>query len=290
MADVTAPSPSVWLNGRILPAAQPCISPRDHGLLVGDGVYETLVTHGGRPFAWGRHWERLRSSCERLGLALPERDQISGGFAAVMGANGLAEARLRVTVTSGPGPAGYTRGDSGPTVLITASPRQDFVESESLITSPWPRNERGALAGIKSISCGDNERAFAFARERGGGEALILNTRGEICEGTGSNVFLVRDGEALTPPLDSGCLPGVTRSLVIELCRAHGIPVSERALLPAVIGGCNEAFLTSATREVQAIAKIDGLPLPQRPGPVTKRIAELFSGIVNEFVTAAREA
>lgn len=274
----------VWLNGTILPTAEVRISPFDHGLLVGDGVFETLISYHGVPFAHARHWERLRHSCETLGIATPPAGEILRGMLATMAANQMPDARVRVTVTSGEGPLGSDKGNHPPTVIIACSELKPWPETDTLVTVPWPRNERSALAGVKSISYAENVRALAFAKSKGSGEALFANTRGELCEGTGSNIFLVMGDAVITPPLSSGCLAGVTRGLVIELCHRHSISITERPIPMSEIQACDEAFLTSTTREVQAVSRIDDHPIPLAPGPVTARLRVLFKEMAAEMV------
>jgi branched-chain amino acid aminotransferase len=281
VARMASPLPShVWLNGQIVSVAEARVSPFDHGLLVGDGAFETLITYDGVPFALRRHWERLRFSCETLGIATPEMEMLRRAFREVMAANGLAEARLRATVTSGAGPLGSEKGHGVPTLLVAALVLKPWPATERVVTAPWPRNERGALTGVKSISYADNVRALAHAKTRGGGEALLGNTRDELCEGTGSNVFLVREGEVITPPLESGCLAGVTRALVLKLCAEHGIRAREERLPLSVLRECEEAFLTSSTREVHAISQIDRRDLPRVSGEVTRELARLYKEMV----------
>jgi branched-chain amino acid aminotransferase len=140
---------------------------------------------------------------------------------------------------------------------------------------PWPRNERGATAGLKTVSYAENVVALAWAKERGAGEAIFANTLGNLCEGTGTNVFLVVDGRLVTPPLSSGCLEGVTRDLVIECTGASEQDVPAGALVDA-----EEAFLTSTTREVQPIAHVDGRALPAAPGRRTAEAAAAFRDLV----------
>ena len=152
----------------------------------------------------------------------------------------------------------------------------EFPATVDVVTVPWTRNERGAVAGLKTTSYAENVRALAYAQERGGGEAIFLNTRGELCEATGSNVFVVHESVVRTPPGRAGCLLGVTRALVLELCAEHGVPAEEAVLAPAALGEADEAFVTSSTREVQPIARVDGRALPAAPGPTTEKIAGLF--------------
>ena len=141
-----------------------------------------------------------------------------------------------------------------------------------MTTVPWPRNERGALSGLKTTSYGENVRALAYAAERGGSEAIFGNTAGNLCEGAGTNVFVVAGGRLVTPPLSAGCLAGVTRALVIEWSGA----VEQDLPLPA-LAEADEAFLTGTTRDVQPIRFVDGQALPAAPGPVTAKAAEVFA-------------
>lgn len=270
----------VWCNGTLAAEDEIRISPFDHGLLTGDGVFETLRVYGGTPFAWRRHRERLDHSAAGLGLAVPDDGVLRPAADAVVAANGLPDARLRITVTGGPAPLGSERGDAIPTVVVSAMALGPRADSVAVATVDWPRNERGALSGLKTISYGENVRALAAAAERGAGEAIFANTRGELCEGTGTNVFVVRGGRVLTPPASSGCLLGVTRALVLEVAAGLGIDAAEEALALGTLAAADEAFLSSTTREVQAISAVDGVALPAVPGPVTVRLAEAFSALV----------
>jgi branched-chain amino acid aminotransferase len=274
------PTPSVWLDGALVAVEDARISPFDHGLLVGDGVFETLRVYGGVPFAWHRHYERLVHSATGLGLHAPDSATLRSAADAVLTANGVAEARLRITVTGGPSPLGSERGNARPTVVVAASEARAWAPSERVVTVPWPRNERGATAGLKTISYAENVRALAYAHDHDATEAIFLNTRGELCEATGSNVFTVAEGVVRTPPGDSGCLLGVTRALVIELCGELGIAADEPALPADAVATADEAFLTSSTREVQAISGVDGVTLPAAPGPVSRRLAAAFTDLV----------
>lgn len=270
----------VWIGGKVVDAADAHISPFDHGLLVGDGVFETLRVYDGVPFAWTRHHARLAHSGRGLGLDVPDSAELRDAADKVLDANGMREGRLRITVTGGPAPLGSERGDAPPTVIVAVNELKPWSAAETVATVPWPRNERGATAGLKTISYAENVRALAHAQQQGANEAIFSNTRGELCEATGSNVFVVIDGTACTPPGESGCLLGVTRALVLELGSTHGIAVEERVLEPADLTAADEAFLTSTTREVQPISRVDDFDLPHAPGPVTTRLARLFSELV----------
>lgn len=266
----------MWLDGTLVDVAEARVSPFDHGLLVGDGVFETVRVYRGQPFAWTRHLDRLAHSASGLGLAVPDRDTLRAAADAVLAANGHTEARLRITVTGGVAPLGSERGHSGPTVIVATSEVEPWPASVHVVVVPWVRNDRGATAGLKTTSYAENVRALAYAHERGAGEAIFANTRDELCEATGSNVFVVRDRTVATPPGASGCLLGVTRALVLEL----GVPIEETALPLSALRDADEAFLTSTTREVQPIAAVDDRELPAVPGPVTAELAERFTALV----------
>jgi len=247
---------------------------------VGDGVFETLRVYAGVPFAWTRHLERLGHSARGLGLEVPDGARLRTAADEVLAANRITEGRLRITLTGGPSPLGSERGDGPPTVVVAASEARTWPPTEDVVVVPWPRNERGATVGLKTISYAENVRALAFAHERGATEAVFANTRGELCEATGSNVFFAQHDALRTPPADSGCLLGVTRALVVELCADLDIDVDEAPIAATALTGADEAFLTSTTREVQPIARVDDHELPAAPGPLTTRLAAAFRDLV----------
>ena len=255
----------VWINGELIPEDQARISPFDHGWLVGDAVFETLVIVRGMPFAARRHLDRLAYSAEHLGVTVPDADVLREAMIAVAAANELEEGRLRVTVSSGTGPLGSSRGDSAPTATVAATPQPPWPATTAVATMHWTINERSPLAGLKTVSYGANVRALASAKATGASEAVFANTQGQLCEGTGSNVFMVHQGRLITPSLASGCLAGITRQLVIDLTGAveQDVPLS-------ALAATDEAFLTSTTRDVHPIHAVDGHPLPPPPGPPTQ--------------------
>jgi len=198
----------------------------------------------------------------------------------VMEANGILDARIRVTVTSGDGPLGSDRGHETPTMTVVASALKPWPPTETAVTVAWTRNERGALTGIKSTSYGENARALADAKARGAGEAILANTRGELCEGTGTNIFVVHDHRVKTPPLESGCLAGVTRALVIEACQHAGIAVREETMPLSILEHCQEVFLTSSTRDVHPLAAINGRKLPGEASAITRQVSQAFHDFI----------
>lgn len=264
-------SVQAWVNGRLLDDVNdPALSILDHGLTVGDGAFETIKAVSGTPFALTRHLRRMAGSLTGLGLEPPDESWLREGVAAVLDGQ-RDDLRIRLTVTGGPAPLGSERGDAGPTVAIVSAPLGDWPSSTAVVTVPWPRNERGALSGLKTTSYAENVVALARAHEGGGSEAIFTNTVGDLCEGTGSNICYVLDGEVVTPTLDSGCLAGVTRALVIEWC-----DVVERDAPVSVLADAEEVFLVSTTRDVQAVHRCDDRSLDS-PGPLTSTVVKTWA-------------
>lgn len=261
----------VWVNGQVLPdPSAPAVPVTDHGLTVGDAVFEAVKVVDGQPFALRRHLERLARSAAGLGLVGLSPDEVRRGVAAVLEDSDIALGRLRITVTGGNAPLGSGRGQDPLTVIVVAAPMDPAPATTSVITVPWPRNERGPLAGLKTTSYAENVVALAAARERGASEAVFANLAGNLCEGTGTNVFYVVDGEVRTPTLASGCLAGVTRALVIEWFGAREVdePID-------VAAGADEIFLVSTTRDVQGVHRWDDRDLPAS-GPMTQAAASAW--------------
>jgi branched-chain amino acid aminotransferase len=265
----------LWIDGRLRPAAEATISAVDHGLTVGDGVFETMKVVRGEAFAVGRHLARLRRSAGVLRLEVPYSDDaLRSAIHEVIAVNAEA-GRIRLTVTGGPGPLGSNRGDHPPTTIVAAARLTAWSPTTTVMVVPWRRNEHGALAGVKSTSYAENVIALEYAQQRGAGEAVFANTAGRLCEGTGTNVFVGVGGRLVTPPLSSGCLAGITRELLLEVVEAVEEVLSVEALSEA-----DEAFLTSSTREVHPIAAVDGRPLPECPGPLTQQAHDAFASLV----------
>ena len=243
------------------------ISILDRGLIVGDGVFETLKVVDGTPFALTRHLRRLADSASALAITLPSETGIRAAIAATIAANRSdigAIGRLRITVTHGLGiPGDPYAGDDRPLLLVTVVAQHPWPPSSVVVVSSYTRNEHSALAGVKSTSYAENAIALRAARQQGADEALLLNTAGDVCEGTGSNIVVALHGRLVTPPLASGCLAGITRELAIKWCDvvARPIPAAELAHV-------TEAFLTSSTRDLHPISRLAGRNLPA-PGPLT---------------------
>jgi branched-chain amino acid aminotransferase len=283
MSSSASPEVRVWVNGALVGADQPAVAALDHGVTVGDGAFETCKVEDGQVFAATRHAERLDRTLAGLGLPAADHAYIAEGIKAVLDAEEpLPFGRLRYSVTGGAGPLGSDRDSSPLTYIVTAGPQPRPPASAGVAVVPWVRNERSAVAGLKTTSYAENVVALAHAKERGAIEALFANTRDELCEGTGSNVFVVRDGVLWTPPLESGCLAGVTRALTVEWCRADGLEVREEPMPLSVLEDCDEVLLTSSTKDVLPVDRVVGLPggageRVLKPGPVAARARAVFA-------------
>jgi len=259
-----------WCNGALIDPEQPALAALDHGVTVGDGVFEAIKVTGGQTFALSRHLRRLARSAAGLGLPAPDDDLIRDGIAQVLAAEQIDFGRIRVTFTGGIGPLGSGRKQGTPSYVVVATAGSRPAPTTKAVTVPWTRNERGALTGLKTTSYAENVMALAYAEERGGTEAIFANTQGNLCEGTGTNVFCVFGGTVATPPLASGCLAGITRELVLEWC-----DVVERDLTMEEFASADEVFLTSTTRDVQGLHELDDTTFTGAQ-PVTKRVQECW--------------
>jgi branched-chain amino acid aminotransferase len=265
---------TVWCNGRLVADDEPVLRADDHGFVVGDGVFETLKVVDGQPFALTRHLRRMQRSAHGLGLPWREptvRAAVDEVMAADRELGGLR--RLRITLTGGPGPYGSDRGDAGTTLVVATSDQPRPPESSAVATVPWTRNERSPLTGLKTTSYAENVVALQHAHERGAAEAIFANSHGELCEGTGTNVFVAVDGRLVTPPLSSGCLPGVTRSLILEWVEG----IDERSLPLGVLDEAEEIFLSSSIRDVHPVHAVNGREIAEAPGPLTRHAMDVFA-------------
>jgi branched-chain amino acid aminotransferase len=273
------------INGHIAPPQEARISVFDNGFTFGDSVYETLRTYGGRPFALGRHLARLRASAERLGIAIPlPDDQLAGWLAELLARGANPESYIRFIVSRGVGDISYRfERVQGPTVVMVVKPYEPlpdacYSEGIAVVISGVRRNSPQALdPAIKSCNLLNNYLAVREAQARGAVEALMLNEQGEIAEGASSNVFVVKDGTVMTPPLSAGILPGITREVILGLARPLGIPMREWTLRVPDLLDADEAFITSTLKEAAPIRLVGDRPLGAgRPGPLTLRILAAF--------------
>lgn len=254
-----------WVNGRLAGSDESGghAHPLD-GFSLGDGVFEAVKVVHGRPFALTRHLRRLAASADALGLPPVDGDEVRRGVAAVLEGVDMPRARIRITFTAG--------GDGRPTVMVAAPAiSRRPTRPAAVLTVPWRRNERGPLTGHKATAYADDILALRWASERGADEAVFANTAGNLCEGTTSNVFYLHEGQLRTPSLESGCLPGISRALVLEWYGAREVDEPLDVLQRA-----EEIFLVSTTRDVQAVGSWDGRAF-EAPGPVTRKVAAVWA-------------
>ncbi len=262
----------VWLNDELVDAQKATVSVFDHGFTVGDGAFETLKVVNTQPVALTRHIKRLVHSLNTIGIEFDKEDLLKKAINEVISANNsLGEVmRMRITYTSGVGPLGSDRTKDNFTLVVAVSPESIWPDTALVITVSDPRNDKSILAGSKTTSYAQNAALLSVAKKQGAHEAIMPNTKGELCEGTGSNIFVVKDGQVMTPPLSGGCLGGITRALVIKW-----FDVKEVDLPMSVLKDVDEAFLTSSTRDIQPISKIDDRVL-NAPGPVALKMRKDF--------------
>lgn len=276
---LTRPVRKIWLNGQLCGEGEsPAVPVTDHGLVVGDGVFEALKITAAGPFAVQRHLDRLSRSAQALELPPPDHAVVRGAIEAVTADQGWEHGKVRITYTGGAGPLGSQAAFGPPTLVVIAEPMAPAAAIGTVVTAPWRRNENGALTGVKSTSYAENVRGLAYARARGATETIFLNTAGDVCEGTGTNVFCVFGNRVVTPPLAAGCLAGITRDLVIEWC-----DVVEDDFTLAEAAEADEVFVTSSLRDVQAVSRWDGVE-HHAPGPKTAEIAAHFLARSAELV------
>ncbi len=287
---------AINVNGTVNDAEHATVSALDRGFLFGEGVYETLRTYNRRPFLLDRHLDRLRASAGHLSLTVPlddagYADRIAETVAAV--SDKETELYIRLLVTRGVGDLSYDPNSCpAPTAVIIvrpyagASPELD-EKGITVVRSSIVRNHPAALNPIiKSNNLLNNVLAMQEAIKAGADEALMCNYRGEIAECAQSNIFIVREGVALTPRLDTGLLEGVTRNFVFEVCNAAGITVREAVIQPDELAAADEVFITGTTREVLAVTTLDTTPVRDgRPGPVTKTLSQKFREMANALTS-----
>ncbi|MFC4614598.1 aminotransferase class IV [Cellulomonas algicola] len=272
----------IWSDGALREPTDPLVTGVDHGLTVGDGVFETCAVYEGQAFALTRHLRRLRRSALGLGLGEPDLDEVRTAVDEVLAVAGDA-GRLRITLTGGPGPLGSHRFDpeeQRQTLVVLAGPATRAQVSR-VVRVPWVRNERSAVAGLKTTSYAENVVALAEAYRQSADEAVLANTVGELCEGTGSNVFVERGGELVTPPLSSGCLAGITRELLLEWGAADGLPVREAEpgelpyeVLDEVVAGDAHLLLSGSIRNIAPTVRVDAVDVAA--GPLSLAAQRLF--------------
>jgi len=261
----------VWFNGDLMPSHEAVVAATDPVVQVGVGLFETILGVDGRPVWLNQHLQRLEEGLMRFEILGPPSDELRGVLvdaarrlcAANQASEGLS--RLRFTLTAG--------GDA----LLTGVPYERPTEPAILATSAYLRNPYSPLVGLKSTSYAESALALAEAQNSDATEALFGNTDGDLCEGSCTNVFVVKDGRIATPALSSGCLPGIARATLLEALAETDHEVEERSIPMAEVDAADEVFITSSLRLVQAVAQIDGRDLRGGSGPVTQIAAQALS-------------
>jgi branched-chain amino acid aminotransferase len=273
------------INGSVLPAQAARISVLDNGFTFGDAVYETMRTYGGRPFELPRHLRRLRASAARLGFVIPEDDALlERRLIALLKQAANPESYIRIIVSRGEGDISYRfENVKGPTVVMVVKPLEPHPEAQLrdgidvAVVSVRRNSPRALDPAIKSCNLLNNVLAIREAQGRRAEEAILLNERDEVAEGASTNVFLVKGGAVLTPPLAAGILAGITREVLIPIVEAEALPFREQTLHLDDLRAADEAFLTGTTREVMPIRSIDARPVGDgKPGAVTRRLMAAF--------------
>lgn len=271
----------IWLNGALTPTDEARIDPRDRGFLLGDGLFETLPAVSGRLFHLADHRTRMVRGAELLGLPIPpDAAELEDAALTVLAANGLAHdhAALRITYTRGPGPRGLLPPDEPtPTLLISAARSRPTAAPATAVLSAQRRNHLAPTSRIKCLGYLDNILARREAEQAGADEGLMANGVGDLACASAANLFVVEDGVVLTPAIEHGALPGVTRAVVLALAAANGIDAGEAVVTPERLAAADEAFLTNSLIGVRPLVAVDGVTFGDgTPGPITQLIEEAY--------------
>ena len=272
----------IAINGTVMPIGEARISPLDRGLLYGDGVFETLRTYDGEPAFLSRHLRRMSEAADTLRIPWsPDEAQIHGLIRQLADANELGEATVRITLTRGPTPAGLgLDGAEQRTWIVRTTPLRQYAKElyekgMRLHTSAIRRNASSPVPRLKTLNFLECLLARDEATHAGADEALFLNTRGDLAEGSVSNLFLVEGGRVLTPSIDSGILPGITREVVLHICQREGIAASETRVATERLQEADEVFLTNSLMEVMPVSAIDDAGFAA-PGVVTQALRRRY--------------
>ena len=282
---------AVSIDGRVGTPEEVTLKVTDNGFVFGDSAYETLRTYGGRPFELDRHLVRLRRSVALLGFELKTSDdEIKARIDACLSFARNDESYLRVIVSRGVGDMSYRfERIPEPTIAMYVKPLEPtndalYLKGGAAVIVTIRRNPIEALnPAIKASNLLNNVLATREAYGKGAFEAILLNTRGEVAEGAGSNVFIVKGGLLLTPPLSCGLLAGITRELTLEIAASTGVPHEERVLYPEDLRGADELFITSTLKELAPMVTLDGTPVGSgMPGPATKALLKAYRGRIGK--------
>jgi branched-chain amino acid aminotransferase len=280
----------IYLNGDLIPSSQAKLSPFDHGFLYGYGLFETMRAYGGSIFRLDRHLARLHHAAGTLGIAsVLTTFNLKRACYDVLKANNLAEARLRLTVSAGEGDITPNPDTcSGITVFIVVRklvplPPESYERGYAAVLSSWRRNSQSPLSRLKSTCYLENVLALQEAVSAGADEAVLLNERGLVAEGSSTNIFLAGSEMLVTPSTESGALPGITREAVLELAQSMGIMPVVRQIELGELLRADEAFLTNSILEIMPLTRLDDKPIgPGKPGPVTQQLMSSYQELVGK--------
>ena len=281
------------IDGRLVPPEQALVPVLDRGFLYGDSVYEVVRTYGGRPFEIGRHLARMEKTAQRIGLTLPRRETILGELQRTLEGAGNAESYARIVITRGIGEFGLSpllaRGQNRLVVIVrplTPPPEEQYQRGLQMAIARTRRNPPQALdPALKTGNYLNNILALREAHEAGADDAILLDLKGQVTEGTTSNVFFVQRGVLVTPPLALGMLEGVTRALFIDIARGEGLLLREEPHGPEALAAADEVFMTSTLREAMPVTSLLFLEshgeqvrrvADGRPGPMALRLRAAF--------------
>jgi branched-chain amino acid aminotransferase group I len=289
---------TIYLNGQLISRSEAKLSPFDHGFLYGYGLFETMRAHNGHIFRLDSHLTRLRCSAESIGLTHTilttdeGKQSLKAGCMATLEANGLKDARVRLTVSAGEGDMTPDPGTCpNPTVLITARslaplPPEKYGTGFKAAVSFLRRNSQSPLSRLKSTCYMENTLARMTARAAGYDEAIFLNEQGYLAEGSTTNIFLVSHGELITPCFESGVLPGITRDAVLEIARNLHIKATERWVQSNELIEAQEAFLTNSIVELMPLVSVEGRPIGTgKPGKLTGDLLFAYRKLVDEAIS-----
>jgi branched-chain amino acid aminotransferase len=278
--------PNVFHNDALLPIAKVRLSPGQTGLICGWGIFTTLRISRGEAFAYERHWRRLEKDATITRIPMPyTAAKVRVHLHEVIRANKVTEGSARIYLVYNT--VGFWQSDEKyPQVdlIIYTAGLPEHRDTVRLAIREHGRHAASPLAGVKTISWLNNVWAIAEAAKEGFDEVVMLNERGEVTECTSANIFVVRGEKVLTPPLNSGCLEGVTRGVLMEIAPEAGVSVVEQALRPEDLYSADEVFISSTNRNLISAGEIAGTKLPA-PGPVCERLNELFDTYVTDYVS-----
>ncbi len=277
----------VYHNDRVVPIEQVRLSPGQAGLLNGWGLFTTLRIVEGEAFAFERHWRRIEKDADRTRLPLPFLPQrVRVQLGELLRANEVREGTARIYIVYNH-TGFWTSSEKMPDVdlLLYSAGLPPYREPVRLALRSHGRHAASPLAGVKTTAWFNNVWHLQEAQKAGFDEVVLLNERGEVAECTAANIFLVRGGRLVTPPLASGCLEGVTRAVLLEIAPAAGVPVDERTLTPEDLNAAEEVFISSTNRNLLGVGEIEAHRFPHAPGPITRALEKVFADYVSEYIS-----